>query len=239
MQTIDASTWLSQAAVEKLGWVLVHSFWQLTAIALLAWLLDRALQRRSSSVRYWSLLLSLLVMMASSVVTWMMLPTSIDEDVAAVSDANPSLGLMMLETPLPATNMEPITPAKEIRTTAAEIQKSSAIRSASISLWMNQYAVLLKPWLGTIVSVWCFGACIPRRILNGRRRTSGLPWICIRMDRRNLPHQHKSDLSIGERQGVSPPSKRQVARELGGLTPNRSPKFPREKFDGNAAFVSR
>ncbi len=160
MQTIDASTWLSQAAVEKLGWVLIHSFWQLTAIALFSWLLDRALQRRSSSVRYWSLMLSLLVMMASPVATWMMLPTSIDEDVAAVSDANPGLGLMLLETPLPAANMEPITPVEDIQNSVAEIQESSAMTSASFSRWMNQCAVFLKPWLGTIVSVWCFGVLL-------------------------------------------------------------------------------
>ena len=60
--------------VERLGWVLVHSAWQFTLIALVALLLVRATRRCSAASRYWLLLLALAAMVASPVVTLLVIP---------------------------------------------------------------------------------------------------------------------------------------------------------------------
>lgn len=157
MQTIDASSWLSQAAVEKLGWVLVHSFWQLTAVALLAWLSDRALRRRSSSVRYLSLLFTLLLMIASPVVTWLMLPAS---PVDPVSAAKPDSASIARDTPAQTANQEPAAPIEIVEVPTTGSLDKPVATSASSGHWMNRCAEFLTPWLGTIVSVWSFGVLL-------------------------------------------------------------------------------
>ena len=58
--------------VERLGWVLVHSVWLLTSVALLAALVDRLLRRRSANVRYVALVASLALMIASPCVVWLL-----------------------------------------------------------------------------------------------------------------------------------------------------------------------
>ena len=55
--------------VDRLGWVLVHSAWQFTLIALVALLLVQAARRCSAASRYWMLLLAFAAMVASPVVT--------------------------------------------------------------------------------------------------------------------------------------------------------------------------
>ena len=60
----------SAEAIESIGWVLVHTFWQFSAIALLAWVIDCILQKNSARLRYFSLLSMLLLVTAAPVVTW-------------------------------------------------------------------------------------------------------------------------------------------------------------------------
>src|SRR5205807_4723636 len=60
--------------VERLGWVLVHSVWQFTIIALAALVLQRTMRRSSSAARYWVLLMALGAMLAAPVATWLALP---------------------------------------------------------------------------------------------------------------------------------------------------------------------
>lgn len=42
----------SGISVERLGWTLVHSLWQLTLIAVIAAVIDRCLKHRASNTRY-------------------------------------------------------------------------------------------------------------------------------------------------------------------------------------------
>jgi len=49
---------ISPVVVERLGWMLVHSLWQFAAIALVGFLLDLLITRRSSGIRYVTLLSS-------------------------------------------------------------------------------------------------------------------------------------------------------------------------------------
>src|SRR3954469_10481475 len=66
------SRWANQ-----IGWMLVHSLWQFTFLAILALGSQWALKRRSSAARYWTYLVLLSVMAALPIVTWFaLLPTT-------------------------------------------------------------------------------------------------------------------------------------------------------------------
>ncbi len=49
---IQSQSWL----VERVGWMLIHSVWQLTIVAVLSWLL-MSVQRRSVATRRYGILL--------------------------------------------------------------------------------------------------------------------------------------------------------------------------------------
>ena len=79
--------------VDRLGWVLVHSVWQFALLALAALVLMRATRRCSAASRYTMLLLALAAMVASPVVTLVVLP--VDESMVAAemtSDQNDPAG---------------------------------------------------------------------------------------------------------------------------------------------------
>ena len=56
--------WLSQAwLVERIGWVLVHSAWQVAVVGVLSWLAASAQRRSAASRRYTILLCGLITML--------------------------------------------------------------------------------------------------------------------------------------------------------------------------------
>ncbi len=61
---------MQSIGAERIGWVLVHSLWQFALVALLAVLLQRALQRRSAITRYRALLVAVFLLVAVPVATW-------------------------------------------------------------------------------------------------------------------------------------------------------------------------
>ncbi|NOX56224.1 MAG: hypothetical protein GXP27_17630, partial [Planctomycetes bacterium] len=72
--------------VQRLGWVLVHSVWQLALMAMVAAVLVGCLRGRSAAVRYWVLLFALVAMTAAPVATWWLLPA--DASSASISAAS-------------------------------------------------------------------------------------------------------------------------------------------------------
>lgn len=61
---------LSEATMERLGWVLVHSLWQFLLIAILALAVLRFMKRSSASLRYAVLVLTMAVCVVLPVATW-------------------------------------------------------------------------------------------------------------------------------------------------------------------------
>ena len=68
----------SDTAVESLGWMLLHSFWQFTAIAVLVAANLRLLRRSSAKVRYVTLVAALRISAVIPVVTcfWIAIPSA-------------------------------------------------------------------------------------------------------------------------------------------------------------------
>ncbi|HEY2249781.1 MAG TPA: hypothetical protein VGH74_01925, partial [Planctomycetaceae bacterium] len=75
----------SDAVVERLGWILVHSLWQFTLVALLAAAIVRALRRSSAKLRYLVLVVAMGVSVGVPVLTWMLQP--VDEQFDQASGA--------------------------------------------------------------------------------------------------------------------------------------------------------
>lgn len=65
------------ACADRVGWMLIHSLWQFTLVALLAALLQSVLKRRSAAARYAALLAAMLALVALPLATWFS-PWSVD-----------------------------------------------------------------------------------------------------------------------------------------------------------------
>ncbi len=61
--------------IERLGWVLIHSLWQLVLLAAAAFVVQRAMRRTSAAARYAALLALLGLVVAAPLITWSVLPT--------------------------------------------------------------------------------------------------------------------------------------------------------------------
>ena len=59
------SIWIS-----RIGWTLIHTLWQFALVALAAFVVQRALRRRSAAMQYWALLAAMAVMVAAPLATW-------------------------------------------------------------------------------------------------------------------------------------------------------------------------
>ena len=160
---------ISPMVVERLGWVLVHSLWQFAAIALVGFLLDRLLTRRSSAIRYVALLCGLTLMVAAPVVTWAVVPDSLD--------TNPSADLLIVEVDrstmidqrfssdahgrieaLPA--LAPSVGSSAPGRTTADFEMTAVVAAdtaAETEMFADRLARLVAPWLGVVVGVWCCG----------------------------------------------------------------------------------
>src|SRR5687768_8113012 len=85
---------VSTVLVERLGWVLVHSLWQFAVVAIIALLVERALQRTSPAVLYGFLLLAFATMAALPVATWFVLPADAPQALSAVGESEIAVGTL-------------------------------------------------------------------------------------------------------------------------------------------------
>lgn len=90
--TISSILWSSAAPlwVDRIGWVLVHSTWQLAVIAICAAICDRGLRGRSANVRYLAKVVALFTMVAAPYLTWIAI--GVPDQRAATNDAGSSAG---------------------------------------------------------------------------------------------------------------------------------------------------
>src|SRR5687767_6194886 len=81
--------WLQNPAVEVAGWVLMHSLWQLAAVAAAIWMALWLLRAASSNTRYVVGVVGMLVMVAMPVATAIFLARSQPES-AVISPSTPA-----------------------------------------------------------------------------------------------------------------------------------------------------
>ncbi|MFO0979757.1 MAG: M56 family metallopeptidase [Planctomycetaceae bacterium] len=151
-------TIVNQSLVETLGWVLLHSVWQLFVVALLVWFIERSLRRVSSSSRYALQLVALLIMSACPVVTWCKMepvPGSVVTDLPS----GEAVAFLPSEEDAAAGSALPADSAAMPR---ASFNAKEAARQPTQknSGWRDQLLSILRPWLSTMVAAWSFGVLV-------------------------------------------------------------------------------
>jgi len=160
--TFLSSPFSEYAVIERLGWVLVHSIWQFAVIALLATVAARVLCRTSSALRYGVLVATLGFMVATTVVTWVVMPVYANVTMAS-REASAS------QTPGERQDVSPpITVPDTVATT--EFSPDENTRWADASPLANAISDALRPWMSWIVSFWSIGVllCSLRPLLGWR-----------------------------------------------------------------------
>jgi beta-lactamase regulating signal transducer with metallopeptidase domain/protocatechuate 3,4-dioxygenase beta subunit len=152
---IQSQAWL----VERIGWVLVHSVWQLTLVAVLNWLLISVQRRNVATRRYGLLLFSLALMLALPVLTAITLQRD-GSDRASASAAgivNSSAGTSQPD----RTSVSSAIADIDIEA-SQDFENQSNYISAPFAAPVMRMNILLmvRPWLPTVVGYWLAGILI-------------------------------------------------------------------------------
>lgn len=169
---------VSESLTERLGWVLVHSLWQFTLIALLAGILLRLMQRNSSEARSGVLIGLLVLSLGVPLATWKIQsgpgPFSNTDPARSVDFADGTLelhrnGQAATNNPLPLVDDHAGLSTEEsgnVTTSTNEVAgvtRSISQRSndtLSLSTWTSLATATVRPWLSWAVSFWGLGVIL-------------------------------------------------------------------------------
>ena len=167
--------------VERLGWVLVHSLWQFSLIALLTAAAASLLRRNSPALRYGVFALAMACGVLSPAATWFLTSSASPPNseaarlpldpsfppVAASSSDNEVGSIIEVEETHPLAAGETLFAAPE---TAPALPSPTTTEPPANTSLAEQAATWLRPWLGWIVAVWCGGVvlCSLRPLLGWR-----------------------------------------------------------------------
>jgi uncharacterized GH25 family protein len=155
LEFLTQSTW-----ADRIGWVLVHSLWQFALVAILAIVLQRALQRRPATTRYRALLAAMFIMVTVPVATWFS-PWSADAPAVAAKfgpvekpeNVSPSQHVSILQhrdDPMAAVPTEsPVGLAAKPQAETLRLEPAPIGLASSLSLVQRR----VQPWLHEIVLV--------------------------------------------------------------------------------------
>jgi beta-lactamase regulating signal transducer with metallopeptidase domain/biopolymer transport protein ExbD len=150
---------LSHTAIWKLGWVLVHSLWQLAAVAALLAIVLGLLGRASANARYLASCAALVLMVALPLMTPYMVETRGDGVTPAKVSDTP-----VTAPPPPTRGVPAVMPAVEVMGTAAAPGVTTEIPGASWSAFAvdgleTSLPYLVLAWLAGVfgLSLWHLG----------------------------------------------------------------------------------
>jgi beta-lactamase regulating signal transducer with metallopeptidase domain len=170
-----------QQAVERLGWTLLHSFWQFALVALLLWLGLRMLVHRSAHARYCACSAAMLCLLLLTAATLIIVPVAEAEtaverfephaDIAqnagdnslVVADGSERIG------EIPVLESDPTTvvwstsgaPPKSETADGGGRQAESENAEPPVAVrWTKRIETVVGPWLPTIVALWFLGVML-------------------------------------------------------------------------------
>ena len=157
-------------AIERLGWVLIHSLWQFALAALIVGVIICVLRRRSAALRYGALVCVLATSLLVPLATWLLLP----QDFAPPS-AHADLATDAFVEPLADPDVArfegkqqeiPVSAMPDKVATRITIERPPAADSAipdeipAATSWSERAAAALRPWLFLIVAGWMVGVVL-------------------------------------------------------------------------------
>ncbi len=151
--------------VERIGWTLLHSFWQIALLAIVYAIISTLLRNRSANVRYICGSVTLFMMFVLPLGTYFLMPIDFVQE-----SSNITIPSDMVEQPIgqpieiAETFPNNLTLNKNSITTPIlphefnETENEPALSSINSSgLGEQDYLLLLRPWLSTVTVVWLFG----------------------------------------------------------------------------------
>lgn len=164
--------------IDRFGWLLLHSLWQFTLMALFASITLRALRQRSSTLRYNTLVGILALSVVAPVVTWLVLPETITEIVSSTPTSDVSHAVP-IESETLASVLDPVVgpsvPMGAVAKLREEARRVTDSRLASTgpqqsAFTLERFSTAIRPWLTWIVGAWCIGVvlCSARPLLGWR-----------------------------------------------------------------------
>jgi beta-lactamase regulating signal transducer with metallopeptidase domain len=169
---------IPQQLVDRIGWVLIHSLWQFSLLAIFALVVLQQLHRQSASTRYFVLSTIMLGTVMTPVVTWCAVVTGLPSDarlrisstMAEGQIPNPGLAAQQ---PKERSDLAQVSKGSEdgirisnTESTIADVDHrqttsvTSSVDRISSDLWISQLASLVHPWLPTSVFVWALGVLV-------------------------------------------------------------------------------
>jgi len=166
-------TILSQPAVERIGWALLHFVWQGTAIAILLAVALMLLRNRSANSRYIAscAAMVLMAMVFASTIRTVHVPAPVTA--AHESSIEPlAPGEDVQRKPLQAPAPEQIRPLPELGPVPGAVM---SVAAPPFHLWQQRLSNLVKPVLPWVVCGWLIGVIIlSLRLLGGWARVQYL-----------------------------------------------------------------
>jgi beta-lactamase regulating signal transducer with metallopeptidase domain len=149
---------LGHLAIERLGWVLLHSLWQFALIAFLVRALERTLAGPNrAAARYGVGVCGLAALTAAPIITWCYLSTMMLPG-AHPAEAGGALQLSAIPLPNPAERPELAGANRGSVVPVTESPRTDTKRLfESASAGWNLLVVSLRPWMPTLVTVWLLG----------------------------------------------------------------------------------
>ncbi len=161
----------AERIVGLIGWLLVHSVWQFTCVAMVTWLLLTVFRHASAVARYRMLLTTFLLIVISPALTWIWMRPEAHVPMSAAirpvtASHNGSDGRTISNQTAPrvsgrseeATSREPERAVAWPRNDHLPTSAPAATRA--FSPLRDQIATLVAPWLPTIVAVWSAGVLL-------------------------------------------------------------------------------
>ncbi len=151
----------STVLIERLGWTLIHSLWQLALVALLAMVLARVMHRTAASTRYLMLVSMLVLVVALPVVTWCVLPLEQQAtlDGSAIDDSSEVELAVAPREPVPF-DAEMLAASVPVEAGAPVVEPPAASSTGPVEPLRTRIRSALEPWLNVIVAGWLAGACL-------------------------------------------------------------------------------
>ncbi|MEZ6060794.1 MAG: M56 family metallopeptidase [Planctomycetaceae bacterium] len=167
MTSLETFTAALEPTIDRLGWTLVHSLWQFAAIAVVAGIALRLLNRQSAAGRYLTLLSAMVLMMAAPIATWFVIPeaefvASVEIPISPSESQAPPLSVEdgAVFTSPPYSGASPEFTEPEPAAQPAVSASPIPLAPTSQPSWHERAARVLEPWLNIIVAVWCCGVLL-------------------------------------------------------------------------------
>jgi beta-lactamase regulating signal transducer with metallopeptidase domain len=175
--TVVSQFFSSHQVVERIGWILLHSLWQFTALAMFACIIVHLMRQASSTARYGLLLACLAMFVATPILTGILLPhgnPTTDGDLTFPVEPLTGAG-----DEISISDPAALGTSKQFSAVVLPETPKAAGKQIQRSLWQRTKKVL-QPWLNWIVAGWVIGVMLfsARPVLGwwflNRLRNSGI-----------------------------------------------------------------